>query len=154
MDVCGPMPVTSTGGSKYFCTFLDDYSKLSVAVPIARKSDVREVLKDVLGKWELQTGKRVLTIRSDCEGEYIDGELKKDLQELHKTHELTVPGSPQKNGDAERPNRILLERTRALLAESGLSQNLWAEALVTVNYAINRTPVNAHRRTPWEMFTG
>ena len=154
MDVCGPMPVTSTGGSKYFCTFLDDYSKLSVAVPIARKSDVREVLKDVLGKWELKTGKRVITIRSDRGGEYIDGELKKDLRELHITHELTVPGTPQQNGDAERLNRVLLERTRAVLAESGLSQNLWAEALVTVNYARNRTPVSAHGRTPWEMFTG
>ena len=154
MDVCGPMPVTSTGGSKYFCTFLDDYSKLSVAVPIARKSDVKEVLKDVLGKWELKTGKRVITIRSDRGGEYIDGELKKDLRELHITHELTVPGTPQQNGDAERLNRVLLERTRAVLAESGLSQNLWAEALVTVNYARNRTPVSAHGRTPWEMFTG
>jgi transposase InsO family protein len=78
--VCGPMPVTSTGGSKYFCTFLDDYSKLSVAVHIARKSDVREVLKDVLGKWELKTGKRVIIIQSDRGGEYIDGELKKDLR--------------------------------------------------------------------------
>jgi hypothetical protein len=41
-----------------------------------------------------------------------------------------------------------------VLAENGLSQNLWAEALVTVNYARNRTPVSAHGRTPWEMFTG
>jgi hypothetical protein len=52
-------------------------------MPIARKSDVREVLKDVLGKWELKTGKRVITIRSDRGGKYIDGELKKDLRELH-----------------------------------------------------------------------
>jgi transposase InsO family protein len=89
-------------------------------VPIARKSDVREVLKDVLGKWELKTGKRIITIRSDRGGEYIDGKLKKDLRELHITHELTVPGTPQQNGDAERLNRVLLERTRAVLAESGL----------------------------------
>lgn len=154
MDVCGPMPVTSTGGSKYFCTFLDDYSKLSVAVPIARKSDVTEVVKDVLGKWELKTGNRVVTIRSDRGGEYIDGELQRELRELHITHETTVPGTPQQNGDAERLNRVLLERTRAVLAESGLAQNLWAEALVTVNYARNRTPVSAHGKTPWEMFTG
>ena len=25
--VCGPMPVASKGGSRYFATFLDDYSK-------------------------------------------------------------------------------------------------------------------------------
>lgn len=154
MDVCGPMPVMSTGGSKYFCTFLDDYSKLSVAVPISRKSDVKEIVPDILAKWELKSGKKVVTIRSDRGGEYIDGELQKALRELHITHEMTVPGTPEQNGAAERLNRVLLERTRAVLAESGLSQNLWAEALVTVNYARNRTPVSAHDKTPWEMFMG
>ena len=154
MDVCGPLPVMSTGGSKYFCTFLDDYSKLSMAVPIARKSDVKEVVPDVLAKWEKRTGKKVVTIRTDRGGEYIDGELQKALRELHIVHEMSVPGTPEQNGAAERLNRVLLERIRAVLAESGLSQNLWAEALVTVNYARNRTPVSAHDKTPWEMFVG
>ena len=77
MDVCAPMPVISTGGSKYFCTFLDDYSKLSMAVPISRKSDVKEIVPDLLAKWERRTGKKVVTIRSDRGGEYIDGEYKR-----------------------------------------------------------------------------
>ena len=26
-DVCGPMPVNSVGGSRYFVTFVDDYTR-------------------------------------------------------------------------------------------------------------------------------
>jgi hypothetical protein len=31
MDVCGPMERRSKEGSRFFATFMDDYSKLSVA---------------------------------------------------------------------------------------------------------------------------
>jgi hypothetical protein len=34
MDLCGPMPVTSLGGSRYFATVLDDFTKLTVVRPI------------------------------------------------------------------------------------------------------------------------
>ena len=45
MDVYGPLPVASMGPSRYFATFLDDFSKLSVVMSLARKSDVAEVVK-------------------------------------------------------------------------------------------------------------
>ncbi|GAQ93276.1 hypothetical protein KFL_014090010 [Klebsormidium nitens] len=32
MDICGPTPVLCVGDIRYFATFLDDYSKLSVVV--------------------------------------------------------------------------------------------------------------------------
>ena len=38
MDLCGPLPVTSMGGSIYFATILDDYSKLSLVYPLEFKS--------------------------------------------------------------------------------------------------------------------
>jgi hypothetical protein len=45
MDVCGPMPKKSKGGSRFFATFTDDYSKLSLVVPIAKKIEVVAVVK-------------------------------------------------------------------------------------------------------------
>ena len=42
MDVCGPLPVPSVSGHRYIATFLDDYSKLSVVVPIRYNSQVKE----------------------------------------------------------------------------------------------------------------
>ena len=58
------------------------------------------MVPDILGKWERKTEKKVVTIRSDGGGEYIDGELQKALRELHITHEMTVPGTPEQNGQA------------------------------------------------------
>lgn len=50
MDVCGPMTVMSTGGSKYFYTFLDDYFRPLMAVPISKESDVKETVPDILAE--------------------------------------------------------------------------------------------------------
>jgi hypothetical protein len=41
-----------------------------------------------------------------------------------------------------------------MLIESGLPGEMWAEAVVTVNYIQNRTPVSAHGKTEWEAFYG
>jgi hypothetical protein len=37
MDVCGPLEKRSKGGSRFFATFTNDYSKLSVAKPLRRR---------------------------------------------------------------------------------------------------------------------
>jgi hypothetical protein len=58
--------------------------------------------------------------------------------------------SPQQNGVAERLNWVLMERARAMLIESELPDEMWAEVMVTANYIRNRTPVSAHGKTPWE----
>jgi hypothetical protein len=53
MDVCGPMPKASKGGSRYLATFLDDYNKLSVVQPLKKKSDIAAVTEGVLTRLEL-----------------------------------------------------------------------------------------------------
>jgi hypothetical protein len=65
MDVCGPMPKASKGGSRYLATFLDDYNKLSVVQPLKKKSDVAAVTEGVLARLELQTRKKVKAVQMD-----------------------------------------------------------------------------------------
>jgi hypothetical protein len=69
-------------------------------------------------------------------------------------HQPTARYSPEQNGVAERLNRVLMERARAMLIESRLPDKMWAEAVVLANYIRNRTPVSAHGKTPWEGFYG
>ena len=56
MHVCGRMPVASKGGSRYFATFLDDYSKLSVVVLMKQKGQVAKVAEHVLN-WRCSRGR-------------------------------------------------------------------------------------------------
>ena len=44
-DVCGPMPVESLAGSKYFVTFIDDSSRFTVVYFMKDKSEVFKKLK-------------------------------------------------------------------------------------------------------------
>lgn len=69
--------------------------------------------------------------------------------------ELTVPYTPQQNGVSERMNRPLMERARALLAESGFGKEMWGEAVYTATYLTNRCPtsVGDEKNTPFEIWT-
>jgi transposase InsO family protein len=153
-DVCGPMPVASKGGARFFFTVLDDASKLSVVVPVKAKSQVAGELGAVLTRLETQTGRKVKSVRSDRGTEYVNEEFTGFLRERGIVHQTTARYTPEQNGAAERLNRELEERTRAMLEHLGLPPALWAEAVVTANYTRNRTPVAAHGKTPWEAFWG
>ncbi|KAH9656605.1 hypothetical protein KPL70_022746 [Citrus sinensis] len=69
-DVCGPTKTASIGGSDYFITFVDDFSR-RVWVYTMRAND--EVL-EIFVKWkklvETQTGRKIKVLQSDNEGEY------------------------------------------------------------------------------------
>jgi hypothetical protein len=154
MDVCGPMPKPSKGGSRFFASFTDDASKLSVVVPIVRKSKVASVVRQVVIRLELQSGKKLKAVWTDWGSEYVNVDLAVYFWKKGVAHETTARYSPEQNGVAERLNRVLMEKARAMLVESGLPSEMWAEAVVTANYTQNRTPVTAHGKTPREAFHG
>ncbi len=155
MDVCGPMSAVSLGGNKYVATFLDEFTQLSVVKPIARKSDVAGVVKSTLQMLETQAGSTVKTVRTDRGGEYLNADLSEFFSSKGMVHETTAPYTPQQNGAAERLNRTVFDKVRAMLADSGLPKSLWAEAAVTANYLRNVSPCSASSSmTPWELFYG
>lgn len=153
-DLCGPLPVTSTGGSDYFVTILDDYTKLSIVCPLASKSDTAAAVRDTILMLETQSGKTVQRVRSDNGSEYVNRALDGYFKLKGIKHETTIRFTPEQNGAAERLNRTLLEKVRSMLTDSGLPKNLWAEALGTANYVRNLSPVTGRDLTPWELFYG
>ena len=50
----------------------------------------------------------------------------------------TVPGKAGQNGIVERMNRTLNERARSMRIHCGLPKTLWADAVSTAAYLINR----------------
>jgi transposase InsO family protein len=154
MDVCGAMAVTSLGGSKYLATFLDDYTGLCVVKPVPLKSDVPGAVQDVLNTLENLSGHKLRAVRTDRGGEYLNRELDRYFAGKGVLHQTTAPYTPEQNGKAERLNRTIMERVRAMLVESNLDQALWAEAAQTAAYIRNRSPTAAGDKTPYELFFG
>jgi hypothetical protein len=127
---------------------------LSLAVPIAKKSKVLAVVKNTVARLELQSGKKLKAVWTDRGSEYLHEGMSAYFGEKGVVHQSTARYSLEQNGVAERLNRVLMERARAMLIESGLPDETWAEAVVTANYIRNRTLVSAHGKTPWEAFYG
>jgi hypothetical protein len=66
-----------------------------------------------------------------------------------------VHDTPEHNGVAEKLNRTVLERTRALLHASGLPKTLWAEGVHHVIWLKNRSPTRAlNGQSPFEAMKG
>ena len=72
-DLWGPSLVASFGGSKYYITFIDDSSRKVWVYFLKNKSDVFEIFKKWKAMVETETCLNVKCLRSDNEGEYIDG---------------------------------------------------------------------------------
>ena len=93
--------------------------------------------------------------RLDNGGEYVSGTFAQWCQDRGIGQQFSSPYSPQQNGRAERLNRTLLEKVRAMLLDSGMSEGFWVEAFKTANYLRIRSAVtHSENQTPYEMFTG
>jgi hypothetical protein len=154
MDLCGPLQVPTHGGARYVATFLDDYTKVSAVRLLHHKDELSATLQEIALLFENQAGKALKTIRSDRGGEFVNWQVEEWLHSKGILHDKTVPYSPQQNGAAERLNRTLMERVRAMLSDAGLPPEFWGEAMYTASYLRNRSPAAGISKTPYEMFTG
>ena len=102
-----------------------------------------------------QHGIRVKTLQSDRGGEYLSADFTKFLELEGTTRRLTVHDTPSQNGIAERLNRTLIERVRAILNDSGLPHFLWGVALSHINWLKCQTLTRVRDgATPYELSTG
>lgn len=125
------MPVTPEGlyVSKYFVTFIDDWSHFT-AVYLMESKD--EALKCFTAYEAMVTAKherRISRLRSDNGGEYCGKRFKKFCISEGIQQEFTVPYTLEQNGVSERVNRTLVEKASAMLQDSGISKFLWDQAI-------------------------
>ena len=154
-DLCGPMEENSLGGSKYFLTFVDDFTHKVFVYFLRNKSEVHDVFQEFKNMVENQTGNRIKTLRTDNGTEYVNNRLLKLLKLSGICHQTTIPHTPEQNGVAERMNRTIIEKTRCLLIGANLKKRFWAEAVNTAVHLINRAPTRTLKDvTPNEAYTG
>ncbi|CAB0016275.1 unnamed protein product, partial [Nesidiocoris tenuis] len=152
-DVCGPFSEISWNGYRYFLSVLDDKTHYAAAFLLKSKSEVKDRLIDYITKIENKWERKVKTLRMDNGGEFVVEELKNFCNKKGIETDYSPPYTPQLNSYAERLNRTLLDKTRALLCDSGLKKEMWSEALLVATYLLNRSPTTAlGDTTPAEMW--
>ena len=153
-DVCGPIGVESFGGSKYFVSFIDGFSRYAHVYTISNKSEVIKCFEDYCKIVENETGKKVRSIRSDNGGEYANVAMKDYCKNKGIRIELTTPYTSQQNGMAERYNRTILNMVRAMLRDAKLEMEFWAEAVRTAALLRNITASRVlNWKSPCEIWT-
>jgi len=152
-DLCGPITPTTFGETKYYVLFIDDYMRMTHIYPLKRKTsaEVLEQFKEYKAKVEKQTGKQIKRLRTDGSGEYRMW-VSTYLKQVGIIHETTAPYSPAQNGVAERANRTIMEKVKAIIVEYELDKRLWMEIANTVVYLKNRSPTSTVLNcTPYEL---
>ncbi|CAH9146225.1 unnamed protein product [Cuscuta epithymum] len=149
-DVWGPYRTPATGGSRYFLTIVDDYSRAVWVHLMREKSEVKNILKQFFAMTSRQFNKPVKVFRSDNGKEFIG------LQEYFLTHGIIFQTScvytPQQNGRAERKHRHILEVARTLRFHANLPIEFWGECVLAAGYLINRLPSPViENKSPYEM---
>ena len=149
IDTWGPYKHTSLGGKQYMLVIVDEFSRMSWVYFMKHKSDVLNILPVWKREVELESGKKLVKVRSDGAPE-----LKRAISDLLVIHETTTANTPEQNAKVERMNRTNVTKARSMLAGPGLPKRLWAEAMSTACYLNNITPsVNRHK-SPFELWTG
>jgi hypothetical protein len=81
-DICGPMQSPSIGGSTYFLTFIDDFSRKMWIYFLKHKSNALGCFQQFKSLMEKQSGYCIKCLRDDRGGEYMS----RKIQNFCKVH--------------------------------------------------------------------
>ena len=104
---------------------------------LREKTKTFEKFKWYLERAEKETGKRLKCLRSNRGGEFISNEFNKFCIERGIKRQVSAPGTPEKNGIAERRNKFIMDCARTLMIEKNISIKYWKEAINTVVHTLN-----------------
>lgn len=149
IDFWGPYKYRTIAGNRYMFTITDDYSRKSWIYLSKTRDAVYAIFKAWKAEVELETSEQLKAVRRDNAKELV--KLADSFPGV--IFEPTIPYTPEQNGVAERLNRTLLEKARALLAAAGLPKFLWGEAVHTACYLKNLTPIQGIGKTPEELWS-
>ncbi|KAE8253847.1 hypothetical protein A4X06_0g1181 [Tilletia controversa] len=141
VDLVGPFQ--EIAGYQYFLTVVDEYSRRNWIRLLRTKGEAFSHIRDLCNLEERQTGIKLKMIRSDNGGEFTSNEAKQWARSNGIVWQYTTPYTSVQNGVAERMNRTIQERARALLHGAGAGHALWPNAVLSASHIINHLPSKA-----------
>ena len=139
MDLWGPARFPATNGSKYYITFIDDYSRHCTMKLLKTKTETSDKVKEYIATVErILRCQAPMAIQADNGKEFVNTELRNWLSQRGIDMRPSAPYSPQQNGTAERYNRTIADLIRAMLIAKNLPKILWGTAALHATYLRNR----------------
>ncbi|GJR77845.1 putative ribonuclease H-like domain-containing protein [Tanacetum coccineum] len=119
------------------------------------KDETPHAIEKFIVKTQRALNATVRFVRTDNGTEFVNKTLDGWFESVGISHETSVPRSPQQNGVVERRNRTLMEAARTMLIFAKAPLFLWAEAVATACYTLNRSLVHTlHGKTYYELLKG
>ena len=154
-DVWGPASIDSFDGYRFYVTFIDDFSRSTFVYLLKLKSEVFKCFQDFHNLIINQFSSKLETLRSDNGTEFTSKIMRQYLSDHDIIHQTSCVGTPQQNGIAERKNRDLLEKARALMLQSHVPKRFWSQGIQSAAYLINRLPSSVlDYKSPFELLKG
>ena len=150
-DICGPIQPSTIGGRRYYFLLVDDFTWLLWVFFLKEKSEAYHHFKVFKSLAKSKCGEKFKSFRTDRGGEFNS----EDFGNFCDMNGLTAPYSSQQNGVVERKNRTIMSCVRSILKEKKLPPELWAEAVNTCVYVLNRSYTKSLKdETPYEKWSG
>jgi transposase InsO family protein len=154
-DICGPITPNSNGGSRYFMTFTDDFSRKTWIFLLHDKASAFDEFKKFKVLVEKESNCQIMCLRTDRGGEFTSNDFNSYCSANGIKRQLTTAYTPQQNGVAERKNRTLLNMVRSMLNAKNVPKTFWPEALKWATYILNRSPtLSVKDMTPEKAWSG
>lgn len=148
LNVYGPMSTVSIDGSRFFVTFVDEASGFRTVYFLRHKSDVfkkfKEFRKSVVNRFGAL---KVLHVGIDCTQQLIQYVKAKGI----KLEISFLYGPCEQDRNAKSQNHTIVEIAKTMITTKNLPMYLWAQAVNTAVYVLNRI---SPKKTPYEIWCG
>ena len=142
-DLCGPMPVISYDGYRYFIAFIYSATKWLEIRLLTSKAGALKAFRDIKSLVENQSGDSIKIVRSDWGREFENHEFTEYLATNGIAYKHSALYSHEQNGQSERLNRTILDKARCLLFQAQMLKEYWSEVVLVAAYLYNCTPHSA-----------
>ena len=142
-DLCGPFPIQSITGSRYFMIFVDDKTRYTWVYFLKSKhhDETLQVFKDFKTLIEKQSNHQIKRFWCDnAKGEYNNQYFTRYLADNGISYEPSARYASNQNGVSERMIGKISAKTRSLLIDAYLSEGFWEETVRSAVYLGNRCP--------------